>query len=66
VLLSPVDCVVDRSVIPMHPGIGSGAGFKGRALGLALPNFRPTGATGVKCDNGFRPRYLAALINRKD
>jgi len=66
VLRSPMDCMVAWSVITVHPGIGSGAGFKGRALGLPLPNFCPTEAAVVKFDNGFRARYLAALINCKD
>ena len=61
-----MDCVVNWSVITMHPGIGSGAGFKDWAFFLARLNSGPTRVAVVKIDNWFGTWYLAALINRKD
>ena len=58
--------LVDWSVIPVHPGIGSGAGFMGWAFLLARLNSCLPRVAVVKIDNGFRARYLAALIDRKD
>jgi hypothetical protein len=57
---------VDCPIITVQASIGSGAGFKGWALGLARLNSCPTGMAVVKIDNGFGSWYLAALINRKD
>jgi len=58
--------LVDWPVLTVHPGIGSGAGFKGWAFLLARLNSCSSRVVAVKIDNGFRAWYLAALINPKD